>query len=57
VLTTTDQSTAERSSEPLKTLATYRSIDGKIMFGMNAIHDGTGRIDVGARVEILGGEV
>ena len=53
VVTTTDQSSAERSPEPLKTLATFRSFDGKIMFGMNAIHDGSGRIDVGAQIDIV----
>ena len=53
VVTTTDQDTAERGPEPMRTLATYRTFGGKVMFGMNAIHDGQGRIDRGAEVEIL----
>lgn len=52
VVTTTDQDTGERGREPLRTLATYRVIDGKVMFGMNAIHDGMGRIDVGSYVDV-----
>lgn len=35
VLTTTDQETAERAKEPLKTLSEYRNVNGKIMFGQN----------------------
>lgn len=47
VITTTDQETAVRGKEPLKTLATYRRIDGKILFGQNLTHSGTGPIAVG----------
>jgi uncharacterized protein len=47
VLTTTDQATAERGSEPLRTLATYRRWDGKVYFGQNVVHEGTGRLAVG----------
>ncbi|MBK8226222.1 MAG: MOSC domain-containing protein [Flavobacteriales bacterium] len=36
VITATDQSTGERGKEPLRTLATYRARDGKVLFGMNA---------------------
>jgi uncharacterized protein YcbX len=43
VVTTTDQATAERGREPLRTLATYRKVDGKVMFGQNAVHENTGR--------------
>ena len=32
VVTTTDQLTGKREKEPLRTLATYRRIDGKVMF-------------------------
>jgi uncharacterized protein len=47
VLTTTDQATAERGLEPLRTLATYRRRDGKVYFGQNVVHEGTGRVAVG----------
>jgi len=52
-ITTTDQDTAVRGKEPLKTLATFRRIDGKAMFGQNAIPLNEGRIKVGDEIEIL----
>lgn len=54
VITTTDQETAERGPEPLHTLATYRLRDGKVMFGQNLVHGGTGTISVGDPVIVLG---
>jgi uncharacterized protein YcbX len=48
VVTTTDQETAERGVEPLRTLATYRKVGGEVMFGQNVVHLGTGRLSVGA---------
>jgi hypothetical protein len=53
VVTTTDQLTAERGIEPLRTLATYRRIDGKVMFGQNALHDGPGRLAQGDQVTVI----
>jgi uncharacterized protein len=53
VITTTDQATAERGKEPLRTLATYRTIDSKVMFGQNVLHDRSGSIRVGDEVEII----
>lgn len=50
VVTTTDQYTMERGVEPLRTLATFRKIDGKVMFGQNAVHEGRGRLRVGDAV-------
>jgi uncharacterized protein len=50
VLTTTDQATAERGVEPLRTLATYRRRDGKVFFGQNALHEDVGRLRVGDAV-------
>jgi uncharacterized protein len=47
VVTTTDQNTGERSKEPLRTLATYRSIGNKVMFGMNAVGDVDGMVRAG----------
>lgn len=39
--------TAASAPEPLKTLAKFRRINHKIMFGQNLIHTGTGTIRVG----------
>jgi uncharacterized protein YcbX len=47
VVTTTDQATAQRGREPLRTLATYRRRDGKVLFGQNVVHSGIGRLAVG----------
>jgi uncharacterized protein YcbX len=51
---TTDQRTAERGKEPLKTLATYRKQPDGVVFGRNCNHAGTGSIRVGDRVEPAG---
>ncbi|MCX6081709.1 MAG: MOSC domain-containing protein [Chloroflexi bacterium] len=50
---TIDQDTAEKGKEPNTTLAKYRKINGKIMFGVNAIPITTGQLRVGDSVEIL----
>jgi uncharacterized protein len=47
VITTTDQMTAHRGIEPLRTLATYRRVQGKILFGQNLVHQGAGELRVG----------
>ncbi len=52
VVTTTDQATAERGKEPLRTLATYRKVNGEAMFGQNAVHENTGWLRVGDTVLI-----
>ena len=52
VVTTTDQATAERGKEPLRTLATYRKVNGEVMFGQNAVHENTGRLRVGDTLTI-----
>ena len=44
---TTDQRTAERGKEPLRTLATYRKQPDGVVFGRNFNHAGTGTIRVG----------
>lgn len=46
-ITTIDQETAVRGKEPLRTLATYRARDKKILFGQNLIHHGLGQLTVG----------
>jgi hypothetical protein len=53
VITTIDQQTATKQSEPLKTLATFRKEDNQVMFGQNAIHLNQGTIKVNDEVEIL----
>jgi uncharacterized protein YcbX len=50
-ITTTDQKTAARGKEPLRTLATYRKFDGEVYFGRNLIHDALGTVHVGDSVE------
>jgi uncharacterized protein YcbX len=47
VVVTTDQLDGGRSAEPLRTLAGYRRVDGKILFGQNLIHLGGGTLRVG----------
>ena len=54
VLTTTDQETAERGAEPLRTLATFRKRDGKVYFGQNLLHAGVGRLSIGDSVKVTG---
>ncbi|MFA5803052.1 MAG: MOSC N-terminal beta barrel domain-containing protein [Melioribacteraceae bacterium] len=53
VLTTVDQNTAEKNEEPLRTLSTYRSINNKVYFGQNLLHEGNGTLKVGDEIEIL----
>ena len=47
MVTTTDQATTERGREPLRTLATYRRVDGQVLFGQTVVHFGPGRLRVG----------
>ncbi|MGW0731971.1 MOSC domain-containing protein [Streptomyces sp. NPDC002851] len=53
VVTTTDQRTAERGKEPLRTLARHRRFGDQLVFGQNLVPEGTGTIRVGDPVEIL----
>lgn len=53
VITTIDQSTAVKGKEPLKTLATYRNYNNKILFGENVIAMQTGKVRVGDAVQVL----
>lgn len=53
VLTTIDQEKGTKKKEPLKTLATYRQKNNKILFGQNLIHDGRGEIAVGDSLNVL----
>ncbi len=55
VLTTINQQTAAKSpqGEPLRTLASYRSIGSKVMFGQNVTGPGHGHLRVGDAVTVL----
>ena len=50
IITTTNQDTAERSSEPLKTLSTYRKFNNKVLFGMNVVCFNNGFVSVGDKI-------
>lgn len=53
IMTTTDQETAIRSAEPLKTLASYRKKNNKIYFGQNIlVLDAVDEIRVGEEIEV-----
>ncbi|MET8976624.1 MOSC N-terminal beta barrel domain-containing protein [Streptomyces sp. NPDC004539] len=54
VVTTTDQTTAERGKEPLATLGRHRRIGGKLVFGQNLVPLTRGVIRVGDPVRFLG---
>ncbi|MCX5414474.1 MOSC domain-containing protein [Streptomyces sp. NBC_00059] len=54
VITTTDQRTAERGKEPLRTLALHRRVGKDLLFGQNLVPEGTGVIRVGDPVRVLG---
>ncbi|MER5183815.1 MOSC N-terminal beta barrel domain-containing protein [Streptomyces sp. NPDC002896] len=53
VVTTTDQTTAERGKEPLRTLARHRRFGDELVFGQNLVPESGGTIRVGDTVEIL----
>lgn len=52
VITTIDQDNAVKSSEPLRTLSSYRQKNNKIYFGQNLLHHGEGVINVGDIISI-----
>jgi uncharacterized protein len=51
-VTTIDQQTSVAGKEPLRTLASYRTVDNKIKFGMNLLHKGEGAVSVGQEIII-----
>ncbi|MBW5486803.1 MOSC domain-containing protein [Streptomyces bambusae] len=53
VITTTDQTTAERGKEPLRTLGRHRRFGKSLAFGRALIPTGTGTIRVGDEVRVL----
>src|SRR5690606_18378268 len=54
VVTTTDQDTAERGREPLRTLATYRTRERGIQFGQHCVPRTRGTLTVGGPVGVIG---
>ena len=53
VITTTDQATAIRNEEPLKTLSNYRKINNKVIFGMNVICNKPGRLSINDNIILV----
>lgn len=51
-VTTVNQEDASKGQEPLKTLATYRTQNSKVMFGQNLLQVNFGRIKTGDKVEV-----
>ncbi|WP_207424683.1 MOSC domain-containing protein [Desertivirga brevis] len=57
VLTTVDQETAIKGKEPLATLAKYRTVNSKVMFGQNLIALNEGTVQVGDTVKVISRKV
>lgn len=53
VVITTDQTTGERGTQPLRTLAARRRFGKNVVFGQNVIPDSPGLIRVGDPVEVI----
>lgn len=53
VMTTVDQQTAVKGKEPLKTLASYRTSNKKVLFGQNLLHKGVGVIHKHDQLHLL----
>ncbi|MDQ3291252.1 MAG: MOSC domain-containing protein, partial [Bacteroidota bacterium] len=54
VLTTINQDSAEKGTEPLRTLATYRTINRKVMFGQNLLpRSGDNFLQTGSSISVL----
>lgn len=53
VLTTVNPETGEKGPEPLKTLATYRKVNNKILFGQNVVAKDFGKINEGDSLILL----
>ena len=50
---TVDQATAAQGKEPIQTLRQYRTVDGKVLFGQNLIHESNGMLHVGDEVAVI----
>ena len=52
-VTTVDQETSERGSEPMKTLQQYRILEKGVAFGHYYTHENSGSIHLGDEIEII----
>jgi uncharacterized protein YcbX len=52
-ITTVDTETGEKSHEPLRTLAAYRQVENRVLFGQNVIPTVTGTMRVGDEVRVI----
>lgn len=52
IITTTDQVTGKRSKEPLRTLAAYRTVNNKVLFGQNLICLREGFVKIGDELNL-----
>lgn len=53
VMITVEQSTGDKGVEPLKTLATYRKVGNKILFGQNMVALSKGMVKVGDEIKLV----
>jgi uncharacterized protein YcbX len=53
VVTTVNQDTAEKASEPLETLAKFRKAGNKVNFGQNLVGYNSGLISIGSEIILL----
>lgn len=53
VITTVNQDTGVAGSEPLKTLAGFRRVNNKLLFGQNLTHMSKGTISVGDAIKLI----
>ena len=53
IMTTINQETAEKGTEPLKTLAAFRKVNNKILFGQNVVATTFGTVKAGDEVTVL----
>jgi uncharacterized protein len=53
IMPTIDQQTAIKSAEPLRTLATFRTLNNKVLFGQNVLVISADHVNVGDRVTAL----
>lgn len=53
VVTTVNQDTAEKASEPLETLAKFRKVGNKVNFGMNVVGFDDGVVEVGSEIVLI----
>ncbi len=53
VITTVNQDTSVKGNEPLSTLATFRNVNGKVLFGQNMVAEKGGKFDITSKIEVL----